>query len=98
MRQNIGGLAGLLAVIGLLVHTQAPPAAEKAGGREGPGGETKAKPGPQAEGTEPAEGPWIATRGFFPPTVGHFDPPILTQPYLTDSDAAQTSFFMALPK
>ena len=98
MRQNIGGLAGLLAVIGLLVHTQAPPAAEKPAGREGPGGANKAKPAPQAEEAEPAEGPWIATRAFFPPSTGHFDPRELDQPHLTDSDASQLKLFLGLPE
>jgi hypothetical protein len=98
MRQNIGGLAGLLAVIGLFVHTQSPPAAEKSARRSPPDAATTNKPAPpQAETNEPPEGPWIATRAFFPPRTGHFDPEILTQPHLTDSDTTQVQTFLGIP-
>jgi hypothetical protein len=97
MRQNIGGLAGLLAVIGLLIHTQAPPAAEKAGRNETSGAATKSDPDAQAKETEQAEGPWIAIQDFFSPRPNHYDRAGLTQPRLTDADSAELQLFLGLP-
>ena len=70
MRQNIGGLAGLLAVIGLLMHTQSPPSGERPAGRGAAPPVTKGKSTPEPEPEDGAEGPWVATRAFFPGATG----------------------------
>ncbi len=70
MKQSIGGLAGLLAIIGLLIHTQSPTSSENAATQAAADSKNKkSNPAKKEENTSdpPPEGPWIATRSFFVP-------------------------------
>jgi len=106
MRQNIGALVSVLAMIGLLVHTQSPPAAENATFKKPAGTEGKKskaaqkaeQPEPPDE-SEPPEGPWVATRAFFPPTSEKYDSGQLSQLHLVSAvgDSAGLQRFLGLP-
>lgn len=68
MTKELGTSAGLLALLGLLVHMQLPHA--DSGSESGPGTGTpiaaaKNKSGGDHQKEEPVEGPWLATENFF---------------------------------
>lgn len=66
MKKEVGGSAGILALLALLIHTQYPPSHESKGDQDNAAqaAQNRNKPSRSNE-DEPREGPWIATRAFF---------------------------------
>jgi hypothetical protein len=97
MKQNLGGLAGLFAILALLYHTQS--------GSESPGlspdraMSIASKGQPTAVTDEPPsiEGPWLATRSIFPPRPHDDQPKGLDSPSLSDDEACKLGQFLGLP-
>jgi hypothetical protein len=68
MRKDLGASAGLLALLGLLVHMQIPHSENSLADQQvvaTPGLGSTAKPEREEAKEEPIEGPWLATEAFF---------------------------------
>lgn len=67
MRRGLGGSAGLIALLALVLHTQSGTEPTEYQNVASPGSKAKPKPGaePAAQVDQPAQGPWLATQAFF---------------------------------
>jgi hypothetical protein len=97
MRQSIGGLVGLAAIIGLWVHTQSPPASENGASQAPASSRVSGKAAPAGDGSEPPEGPWIATQAFFASNSQNYEPAHLLLPALPAGDTDKLRQFLGLP-
>jgi hypothetical protein len=97
VRQSIGGLAGLLAMIGLWMHTQSQPAAENATSQTSASAGVKGKTAKKADDPEPPEGPWVATQAFFHSNSDKYDRARLIEPASADLSAKELRQFLGLP-
>jgi hypothetical protein len=66
MKKEVGGSAGILALLALILHTQFPGSQETVVSQSGAASTSRSRDKhQQGEDDKPREGPWVATRAFF---------------------------------